>query len=141
MAPELKESTNGPSMASLVGGIITDAQELIKQQFALFRREIQLELRQAKNAAISLSVGVGLAAIGGFLLLFMLIHLLNYMTELPLWACYGIVGGGILLVGVIAILVGRNEAAHVELAPPPQTAETLKENWQWLKGETISSHN
>jgi len=47
-----------PGIGSLVGGIITDAQDLIKQQLALFRTEIRTELRQAKTAAISLGIGV-----------------------------------------------------------------------------------
>jgi len=137
MATDLKPSIE-PSIASLVGGIVTDAQDLMKQQFALLRREVQTELRQAKMAAISLSIGICLAAIGGLILLFMLVHLLNAVAGLPLWSCYGIVGGGLTIIGLGFFFLGKREAADVELAPPPRTAETIKENWQWLKGQTIS---
>ena len=40
-----------PSMASLVGGIVNDAQALIKQELALAKREVTDELNKAKEAA------------------------------------------------------------------------------------------
>jgi hypothetical protein len=42
---------------------------------------------------MSLGIGIGLAAIGGWLLILMLVHLLQALTAFPLWACYGLVGG------------------------------------------------
>lgn len=122
-----------PSMASLVSGIIADAQVLLKQQFALLRRELQQELRQARTAAISLGVGVAILAVGAMLLIVMLVHLLQVSTQLPLWGCYGIVGGLLALIGGGFLAFARSEAADVELAPPPQTAEAIKENVEWLK--------
>ncbi len=63
MANQL-QTTEEPSLASLVSGILADAQNLIKQQFSLVRTEIIGELRQARNAAISFGVGAGIAAAG-----------------------------------------------------------------------------
>jgi len=138
MAAELKPTSSEQSMASLVGDIISDAQSLIKQQFELLGREVQLEVQRAKTAAISLGVGIAVATVGGFLLLMMIVHLLAANTTLPLWGCYGVVGGTLAALGAGFFLFGRKEASDVTLAPPPQSAESIKENWQWLKGQTIS---
>lgn len=127
-----------PSLASLVSGIIADAQELIKQQFALLLREFQQELKQAKAAAVSLSVGVAVTAVGGLLLILMLVYLLKEYTTLPLWGCFGIVGGTLTAIGAVLLIVGKKEASAVDIVLPPKTSETLKENWEWLKSPTTA---
>jgi hypothetical protein len=55
--------------------------------------ELRLELRTIIRAVMSLGLGIGLAAIGGWLLILMLVHLLQALPVLPLWACYGLAGG------------------------------------------------
>ena len=50
--------TDGPpNMAALVGGIITDAQQLIRQEITLARSELQQEWDKTKAAAVSLATG------------------------------------------------------------------------------------
>jgi len=132
----VNSSTQDQSLASLVSGIVSDAQELIKQQFVLLTREMRQELNQAKNAAISVGVGVAITAVGGFFLLFTLVYLLKEYTTLPMWACFGIVGGTLVAAGVAFLFLGKKEAANVDIALPPETTESLKENWQWLKHPT-----
>lgn len=65
-----------PSFVSLLSGIANDAKELLLQEVALTKLEVQYELRKAKTAAIGLGFGIGTIAMGGLLLLFMLVHLL-----------------------------------------------------------------
>jgi len=137
MATDL-QTDREPSVAALVGGIVGDVQNLIGQQFTLLRREIEQELRQAKRATISLSAGTAIAAFGGVLLLVMLVHALHAGTALPLWGCYGIVGGGVTAIGAGLLIYGRREAADVHLVKPPETAEAMKENLQWLSNPTTS---
>jgi hypothetical protein len=124
-------------MASLVGGIVNDAQNLIKQQFTLLKSEVQEEIRQARAAATLMAAGCGVAALGGLLLALVLVHLLEAQTDIPLWGCYAIVGGVITLIGVVLLVAGRKEASNVELTPPPQTTEAAKENLAWLKDQTV----
>jgi hypothetical protein len=82
-----------PTVAQLLTGLMQDAQTLLRQEVALATYELRLELRTSIRAVMSLSIGIGIAAIGGWLLILMLVHLLQALTALPLWACYGIVGG------------------------------------------------
>src|ERR1700730_6002425 len=95
------------STTTLVSGIIADAQHLIQQQLAMFRQEIRDDLRKSRDAALELAVGVGITLIGSALLLIMLPLLLHWAApELPLWACFGIVGGVLTAVGGILVYVG-----------------------------------
>ena len=118
---------------TLMKGILMDAQDLLGQQLQLFRGEVKQEVRQLKSGIVSISIGAGIAAIGALTLVGMLVHLLAAKTEIPLWGCYGIVGGGLTVGGLILLLGGKKSVADVHLAPPPETAHALKENVAWLK--------
>jgi len=126
------------SLASLVGGIINDAKDLLLHEFTMAKLELQDELRKTKTAAMSLALGAGIAVVGGLLLILMLVHLLAALTMLPLWGCYGIIGGLLVVVGLLLLASGKQTAEQIEVVPP-QTAETLKENAQWLKEQTTSN--
>jgi len=126
-----------PTLAQLLSALMGDAKQLLRQEVALAKHEIQGEVSKAKTAAVSLGVGIGIAALGGLLLIIMLVHLLNALTELPLWACYGIVGGVCALVGVVLLYKGKNQITRIEMVPQ-QTVETMKENMQWIKEKALS---
>ena len=126
-----------PSLAQLLSGIVNDAKELLRQELALAKYEIREDLRKTKTAILSLGVGIGVTAIGGLLLILMLVHLLNALTGLPLWACYGIVGAVFVIVGGVLLLIGKNTIARIDVVPP-QTVETMKENVQWIKERATS---
>jgi hypothetical protein len=134
MASELQNSAE-PSMASLVAGIIRDAQVLITQEMALARREIADEINKTKQALVSLSLGVGVAALGGLLLVLMLVHLLHEEWHLQLWQSYGLIGLLLAVIGGTLFFVGRSRASTIRLVPP-QTVQAMKENVQWIKNRT-----
>jgi Putative Actinobacterial Holin-X, holin superfamily III len=48
------------------------------------------------------------------------------------WGCFAIVGGCGLAAAIILFLFGKSRAESIHLVPP-QTAETMQENVQWLK--------
>jgi hypothetical protein len=121
-----------PSLAQLLTGIVDDAKELMRQELALAKHEIREDLRKTKTAMVSLGIGIGVAAIGGLLLIVMLVHLLQALAGLPLWACYGIVGGLFVIVGGVLLLIAKNTIARIDVVPQ-QTVDTMKENVQWLK--------
>jgi len=97
--------------------------------------EMQDELRKTKTAAMSFAIGAGIAIAGGLLLILMLVHLLAAFTMLPLWECYGIMGGGLLVIGLIFLATRKHTAEQIEVVPQ-QTVETLKEHSQWTKEQT-----
>lgn len=121
-----------PSVTELVGGIVGDVQDLIKQQFALFKHEVREDIRKAKDATVSLVLGGAILAVGGILLCLMLVHLLHWAAPtLPLWSCYAIVGGGLTLIGGIGLYVGYRQVKSVNPLPD-ETVAALKENVQWI---------
>ena len=131
-------SGSDASLASLIGSIINDAKDLLVYEFTMAKLEMQDELRKTKAAAISFTIGAGISAVGGLLLILMLVHLLSAFTSLPLWGSYGIVGAVLLLIGLILLISGKHTAEQIDVVPP-KTAATLKENAQWLKEQTTSN--
>lgn len=122
-----------PSLTSLVSGIVTDAQHLIRQELQLARREVQQEWDKTKAAAGSMAIGGALCAMAGLLFGLMLPLLLYWaVPAVPLWGWFGVFGALFGLAGALLLAIGRSKAADVHVIPP-QTAETLKENVQWIQ--------
>ena len=88
-----------PNLAALLGGIMNDAKDLLIQELTLAKLEGQDELRQIKTAALYLGIGIGVATVSGMLLSVMLVHVLAAYTAVPLWGCYGVVGGVLAVLG------------------------------------------
>ena len=68
----------------------------------------------------------------------MLVHLLQALTALPLWACYGIVGGLLAAGGIGLLVLGTQTLAQLHLVPQ-DTVETMKENVEWLKEQVTAN--
>jgi len=130
--PNNVQTESPPSVASLVGGIIEDAQRLVQQELRLARRELQTEWDKAKVAAMSILIGMAVCALGGVFLGSMLVYLLNEFAHLPLSASFGIVGSILAVIGGILFYGGYKKASEVSMVPP-QTAETMRENVQWMQ--------
>jgi hypothetical protein len=132
MAHDIRTGTE-PSLTALVTGIINDVQELLKQQLSLFRQEVKDDVRKTKEAAISLSAGIGILVVGGIFIGLMLVYLLNWAfpAALPVWLCYGIIGGLMLLGGGALLYAGKRRLASFNPLPD-QSVEALRENVQWI---------
>jgi hypothetical protein len=127
-----------PTLMQLVTDLVSDAKELLRQELVLAKYEITQEVHKTKSALISLGAGVGIISVGGLLLLVMLVHALNALTGLPLWACYGIIGGMLAIVGILLIYSGKKTISQIDMIPQ-QTVATMKENVRWIKEKAISN--
>lgn len=116
----------------LMGGLVSDTKLLLRQELALAKHEIQEEVRKTKTALACLGAGIGIVAIGGLLFIVMLVHLLNALTEWPLWICYGIVAGICMIAGVALLYGGKKQMSDIDVIPS-QTIVTMKENVRWIK--------
>jgi len=120
------------SVTALVTGIVGDAQELLKQQLALFKAEVREDMRKTSEASVSLAIGLTATLLGSIVLLFAVSHLLFWAFDgrVPLWGCYAMVGGVVTAVGV-----GLTFAAYQKFRSfnplPDKTADALKENLEW----------
>jgi len=130
-----------PTIASLVGGIVNDAQVLLKEELKLAKCELSNEFHLAKQAAITLGVGIGIATFGALLLVFMLVYLVHWALSerLPLWSCFGIVGAVLTILGTGLFSLGKRNAGEVRLLPQ-QTIATMEDNVAWITNRT-SGHN
>lgn len=132
-----------PSLSSLLGGIVNDVQDLVKQQFKLARHEIEADLRKSKEGASVLALGVGVVLLGAIMFCLMLAHLIHWLAtpassvstmdpaSLPLWACHAIVSAVLLVPGGFLILAGKKKIEQINPVQNPAT-EALQENVQWM---------
>jgi len=137
---EPRSTTAETSTTGLLGGIISDFGDLIKQEIRFAKAEFKSDFTKARDAATALAIGVGVASLSGILLLWMLVHLLHWLTmpadssdpaKLPLWACFGIVGLVFGVIGGVLVMSGiRKFQSNNPL--PDQTAQSIKENVQWI---------
>lgn len=115
------------NLSSLLKAAISDAQQLLEQRIDRLRDEFRDEIRKAQEAGLSLGAGAGMVAVGGILSGFMLVHLTNRVTGLPLWACYGLVGSALGAAGGQLLSTGASKASEVQLLPS-NPAEAIQES-------------
>lgn len=138
MADRIQTSSE-PTVTSLLGDIVNDAQELIKQQLELFKHELKDDMNRAREALPSLGLGVSVAVAAIFLCGLTLAHLLYWAVNpaagtgpehFPLWGSYAIVT---VVFGVVAGALLYFAKKNLESLPMSrQAAEATKENVEWL---------
>src|SRR5689334_21782018 len=106
MAQDNSTQSEG-SLATLVGGIVNDAKDLLLQEFTIAKLEMQQELRKTKSAAMSLAIGASIAAVGALFMLLLCVHGLVVLLDVPLWGAYGIMGGILLVIGAVMLVRGK----------------------------------
>ena len=98
----------------------------------MLRAEVKEDVRRTKDAAIYMGIGAGVAALGSLFVVIGLVYLLNWFAPgLPLFACWMIVGGVIVLGGGIAFLVGKRLFNSFNPLPD-KTINALQENLSWI---------
>jgi len=131
MAVQVESEPQGGEVSSLVNGIIQDARQLLVQQLTLFQVELKRDVRQALEACIPLIFGLVFLLVALITLCAGAAYLLCWIwPELPLWAGFGIIGGGLGSIGATLVLTAWLQ--FDSLTPPAEASvEGLKENFQW----------
>ena len=124
-----------PNMTHLVGGILDDAKTLFKQQVVLLKAEVKEDIKKTVAASKFIAMGAGLAVFGAFFFLMGLPLLLNWLVPaLPLWACWFIIGGTLLLVGGVSAFVGYKKMTSFNPLPD-KSLHALQENISCLTNQ------
>jgi hypothetical protein len=127
-----------PGVASLVGGILEDAQKLVRQEVALAQREVAHAWDKAKMGVALLAGALTVCSVVGVLLGFMLVKLLHqYLLPNHEWACFAIVACLVALLAGVLIYCGLKQINQVHLSLP-QTAETLRADVQAVSSDAVS---
>ena len=130
MADRILQTNSEPSVTSLLSGIVTDAQELIKQQLLLFKHELKDDVNRTKEALPTLGAGAAIAMTALILLGLTLAQLLFWLTpNLPLWGCYAIVTVVFGVVGCALLYFASKTLESLGISR--QAAEATKENLEW----------
>jgi len=125
------QAEENSTITGLVRGIIDDAQELIKQQFSLFKAEVREDARKTQDATTILGLGALLAFVGLLVLSFAVAHgLYSAVPSTPLWVWYLLVGGVVGVVGAGLAYTGYQKFRSFNPLPD-KTAKALSENLTW----------
>lgn len=133
--PTRQPGADTEGLGSLVTGIVEDLQRIV-------RGEVQLAKTELKEDLSSVSKGIAAAAIGGIIVFVGFIFLMLAVTFLinkwlDLWISAGIVAIVLLVIGIIALLIGKQRLSASNLKPE-QTIESLKEDQQWASRQAKS---
>jgi len=121
---------NAPT-GRLLSGLVTDVEDLVQQQFELFKCEIKKEMREARQALLPMLAGAGILAMATFFLAFAVVYLVNIASGWPLWVCFALVAVGLGIAGGSAFAVGLQRLR--QLTPvAEESVEELEENVRWL---------
>ncbi len=126
------------SFASLLSSALNDVRDLFRQEISLAKFEAREEISHATSSAAVLAAS---AVVLLFAVLFLLTALARGFAVLVgwgIWAGFLVVGILLAIVGAALFVWGRSRLLTVNVVPP-RTAETLKEDVQWLKQQTKSA--
>jgi uncharacterized membrane protein YqjE len=137
MADTIRSTRSRSSIATLLEALFSDVKALAIQEFRLATHEVQEELGKARTAVASLVIAIGLAVLGGLMLVLMVVYILA-AAGLPLWASYGLVGLVLGGSGFGLLVKAKTKAGEIHVVPT-RTVQTMKENVSWIKEEVTSA--
>jgi cytochrome c biogenesis protein CcdA len=117
------------SIPGLIRSVLDDTRELIGEEIALARAEMQEEMTAARTVGIAFGAAAVFAVLGATLLCISLGQVIAYFLQWPTWAGYGIVAVLALVTAYFVVQYGRRHLANVHALP--KTTETVKENLAW----------
>ena len=125
-------STGTTNPVALLGEIIHDSQELLREQLAMFRAELAEDMAKTKHAATPMLVAMGVGFVGLLMLAHMFAYLLNYaLPNVPLWVDFGVVAL-VLFVAAAGLFFAGKKTLESFNPLPDKSFEAMKENVQCL---------
>jgi hypothetical protein len=129
--PEPVPAVGEKSTPTLVAQIADDAGNLLTQHASLFQAEVRDGARQAAGLVAALIAGGVMSVLGILFAAISGVYGLQDATEWPLWVCWLVVGGSLLVVGGSAAAVGVVYLTKINFVPT-RTIKSLSETWSWL---------
>ncbi|MFO0908823.1 MAG: phage holin family protein [Isosphaeraceae bacterium] len=112
-----------------------DLERLSQLHVDLLKSELRQSVATATPALAEVGLGSGLVVTGGVLGLVAAVHALQRSTRIPLWACYGLVGGILGSAGWVLVRSGARRVSEVSFVPR-ETLATLRDDYAWLREAT-----
>jgi len=127
--------SRGRNAAEVLKDIVENVQEIIRAEVRLAKAETREEAAKAWRAARLLLMG---AVLGFFALGFVLTTVaLLLALAMPAWVAAGLTALAVGITAVSLIAAGRKRLKTVN-TKPEKTIESVKENVEWMKGQTRS---
>jgi uncharacterized membrane protein YqjE len=123
--------TPDTSISSLLKGILTDLQSLMREEIALARVELTEQATRARTAAMSFGMAVAALAFGGTFLLIAIALGISDAFDWPASAGFLVVAIVLSIAGFIAYSAARRRVKAMNVVPE-ETVSTLKENSAWI---------
>lgn len=124
----------GSTLQELVGDVLRDGADLARKEFALFRAEMASNVGGfAKGAAMFLAASVFAVAS----LIWLTQALVDGLAIVvgSRWIAALIVGGGLLVIAIVLVVVGKNMMTASSLAPD-RTVRSIKRDGEILSERT-----
>lgn len=132
---EASSADDDTSLSTLLGGIVSDLQQLMEDHLHLLKLEVQDDLQKGKNAIIPMAIGWGLLVAACMLFLVMLIGWLSWLQpEIPWFTWSGILALCIGVTGGIFLIIARQRWQLVH-AVPQKTIRQVKRTIQSINDQ------
>jgi len=118
------------SLATLLSDVAGETVELVRQELALFKAELQEKLSKAGIGAALVGAGALIAYSGWLFLLLAAVYALALVV--PAWAAALIVGALVLGIGGVLALIGKSRM-RADALTPDRSMRSLREDQAWIK--------
>jgi len=134
---EERERLQQEDTRELLGALFDDAKELIREEVAQAKTDLQHEVNKARMASTAIGAGAILGLIAAMVFAFALVALLSLV--MPMWLSAAIVSCVLAVAGLVAINTGKNKLKRIE---PRMPLEIVKEDARWIQKtvQGIQSH-
>jgi hypothetical protein len=122
------------TVGQLIGGMLGDARDLMREELAMFRAELREELRKAKAVSLTFSSAAVLGGIGLIVLALAAGGAVADVFDWPLWAGYAIIAALLLMGAGLLAYAGTRTLSTIHALP--KTRATLQENLAWIQSKS-----